>query len=98
MSTALFFSYGAGQIVSGILGDKVRPQWLILAGLILTIACNAVFPLFSSVVPMTAVWTVNGFAQALFWPPLLKLLTQYIPAEKFSLACFAIVAASRSCS
>ena len=95
VSTALFFSYGAGQIVSGILGDKVRPQWLILAGLILTIACNAVFPLFSSVVPMTAVWTVNGFAQALFWPPLLKLLTQYIPAEKFSLACFAIVAASQ---
>ena len=44
---------------------------------------------------MTAVWTVNGFAQALFWPPLLKLLTQYIPAEKFSLACFAIVAASQ---
>ena len=95
VSTALFFSYGAGQIVSGILGDKVRPQWLILAGLILTIACNAVFPLFSSVAPMTAVWTVNGFAQALFWPPLLKLLTQYIPAEKFSLACFAIVAASQ---
>jgi len=29
IGTALFFAYGAGQLVSGYLGDKIKPQYII---------------------------------------------------------------------
>lgn len=43
IGTALFFSYGFGQVVSGFLGDKVKPQLLILIGFVVTILCNGLF-------------------------------------------------------
>lgn len=94
-STALFFAYGVGQIASGFLGDRIRPDRLITAGLITTAVCNLLLPFFDTVVPMAAVWAVNGLAQAMFWPPLLKILIRYVPKEKFASACFLVVAASQ---
>lgn len=95
-STALFFAYGVGQIASGFLGDRIRPDRLITAGLITTAVCNLLLPFFDTVVPMAAVWAVNGLAQAMFWPPLLKILIRYVPKEKFASACFLVVAASQA--
>lgn len=95
-STALFFAYGVGQIASGILGDRLRPQRLILAGLLTTAACNLLLPFFDTVVPMSIVWAVNGLAQAMFWPPLLKILTRYVPKEKFASSCFLVITASQA--
>ena len=90
IGTALFFSYGFGQIVSGFLGDNVKPQLLILIGCIVTILCNGIFPLFSNITALVIVWGINGFAQAMFWPPLVKILTDYLPKEKFPNACFCV--------
>ena len=65
IGTALFFSYGVGQILSGILGDRLKPNLIILTGIIVGSACNFIFPLYNSVVYYAAVWAVNGFAQAM---------------------------------
>ncbi len=71
----LSISYGVGQIVNGILGDLIKPQKLIFCGLIIATAVNLIFPIFSSSVPMmTVLWTINGFAQAMMWPPMVKIL------------------------
>ena len=68
-------SYGVGQVINGWIGDKVKPQNLILYGLIIATSMNFVLPLFSYSVPiMTALWTINGFAQAMIWPPIVKIL------------------------
>lgn len=96
IGTALFFSYGFGQIVSGFLGDKVKPQLLIFIGLIVTVVCNTLFPLFTNVAVLVAVWGVNGFAQAMFWPPLVKILIDFLPAEKFPNACFCVSVAAQA--
>ncbi len=73
--TALFIVYGLGQLVSGWLGDKFPPEKVIAAGLILTSVFNLSMPLLKSVAVMTVVWGGNGFAQALMWPPMVKLLS-----------------------
>ena len=96
IATALFFSYGFGQVVSGFLGDKVKPQLLILIGFVVTILCNGLFSLFSNITVLVVVWGINGFAQAMFWPPLVRILIDYLPQEKFLNACFCVSVAAQA--
>ncbi len=71
----LSITYGGGQIVNGWLGDKIKPQNLILTGLYLATSMNLLFPLVSHSIPlMTVLWAINGFAQAMMWPPMVKIL------------------------
>ena len=77
IGTALFFTYGFGQIISGFLSDKFEPGKIVSIGLVLTTLCNLFFPLTSSPAVMAAVWGINGFAQALFWPPIVRILSHY---------------------
>lgn len=76
--TVLFVSYGFGQLVSGYMGDCFQPEKLIMSGLLLTTAMNVALPISQSYLWMTAVWCVNGFAQALMWPPIVKIMTTYL--------------------
>lgn len=74
--TGLSITYGLGQLVSGYLGDKISPERMIFTGLILSSAMNLLIPFVSaSIIAMTVVWCVNGFAQAMMWPPIVKILT-----------------------
>lgn len=68
-------TYGLGQIINGRLGDRIPPQNLILLGLVCATAINALFPFLShSPTLMAVVWGMNGFAQAMMWPPIVKIL------------------------
>ena len=80
-------TYGAGQIINGKLGDKIRPDLMILMGLIISTAANLLFPLFISSIPVMAVlWGVNGFAQAMMWPPMVKILVTATDTETYNYA------------
>ncbi len=71
----LSVSYGIGQIINGRIGDRIKPQDLILMGLCTAALSNAVFPLAKASIPaMCVIWTVNGFAQAMMWPPMVKIM------------------------
>ncbi|MBR4768753.1 MAG: MFS transporter [Lachnospiraceae bacterium] len=74
--TGSFITYGIGQVLSGIIGDKVAPKKLILAGFIVTMCMNLLMPFMPSPSAMTAVWCVNGFAQSLMWPPLVRIVSE----------------------
>lgn len=77
IGACLFFAYGAGQIISGFLSDKYDPVKIISAGLILTCICNFIIPFFSQIWLISIIWGLNGFAQALFWPPIVRILDKY---------------------
>lgn len=74
IGTILFIAYGSGQIVSGILGDRISPGLLIVIGLSVASFVNFIFPCFGKVEVLCVVWGINGFAQAMLWPPMVKLL------------------------
>ena len=76
-------SYGAGQIVSGILGDRFKPQRLIACGLFITIICNLAMP-FSPAAVRGAIWFVNGFAQSMLWPPLVRIMASVMDEKKYN--------------
>ena len=95
VGTALFVAYGVGQLISGFLGDKIKPQLIIGFGLGLTCICNLVLPFLPSVALYIAVWGVNGFAQAMIWPPIVKMLTEYLDGNGYSKACAKITMSSQ---
>lgn len=80
-------TYGAGQLVSGCLGDRIEPRRMVCCGLCITILANLSIPMCHTVAPMAAVWTVNGFAQSLMWPPLVRLMSSLLSAEDYQRTC-----------
>ncbi len=81
--TGSFFTYGIGQAISGICGDRLSPKRLILCGLIIMSAMNFLLPLCTTPALMTVVWCINGFAQAFLWPPMAKMMCMYVPERDF---------------
>ena len=93
IGTMLFIFYGTGQLISGYLGDKIRPKYLIILGLSVTGLCNACM----SFVPegmMFFVWGLNGLAQAMLWPPIVKILAQYLDHKTYVTAHLAVTSAA----
>lgn len=81
--TAMTISYGAGQIVSGVIGDRVKPQRMIMMGLLLASASNVCITLCNSIAYMTVVWTFNGFAHAMLWPPIVRIFSTHLNDEEY---------------
>lgn len=88
--TASFITYGFGQIISGWMGDRFDAFRLIFFGLILSAAMNFLLPLFPGPQIMLIFWAVNGFAQALIYPPLMKITSYYLSEQNYAKACLFI--------
>ena len=84
--TGLTVAYGTGQVISGFLGDRVKPQYIIPAGLFLAVVCNVGIFFTSTIPAMTIIWSVNGFAHALLWPPIVRLMSTHLSVEDYSFA------------
>lgn len=84
ITTAAFITYGAGQIISGILGDRFDPKKLIFYGSLVTVAMNTVMSFIApNIMLMSVCWGINGFAQAFMWPPLVRILMQSLKPEDY---------------
>lgn len=81
--TGSFITYGTGQVISGIIGDRISPKRLVSIGLCVTVLMNLAIPFSESPYLMLAVWCINGFAQSLMWPPLVRLMTTLLSAEDY---------------
>lgn len=84
--TGAFAAYGAGQIFSGWLSDRLEPKKVALAGLLASAAMNLLLPLCGAFWMMLVLWCVNGLAQAMIWPPLVRLMTYVFPPEAYGRA------------
>ena len=83
--TVCSVTYGAGQLVSGFLGDKFKPHNLIFTGFIITALMNmAVGTIGGNSVVL--LWAVNGFAQSLMWPPLVKIMSEKLCEDDYKKA------------
>lgn len=79
--TGAFVTYGVGQLLSGALSDRVQPTHLVSLALVCTSFMNFAVVLAPSAGIRTAVWCVNGLAQAFIWPPLMKLVPALLDDE-----------------
>ena len=94
VSTGSFVTYCIGQFVCGFLSDKVRPRLMIFCGLFLSSLTNIVLPIFPTAPAMFVFWCINGFAQAMIWPALIRFMAEFFDGNFFSKACVSVTVAS----
>lgn len=82
--TGLTVTYGLGQIISGLMGDKIKPQLMLTMGLGLACACNVAMFFCSNTTFMTVIWCINGFAHSMLWPPIVRIMSMYLTDEEYS--------------
>lgn len=89
--SAASLSYGLGQFISGMLGDRIRPAALVGIGLGGAVLCNLALPLlYPSVYLMALVWGINGFFQALIRPPLGRIIAANYDEKGYLDTCVAV--------
>ncbi len=81
--TGSFITYGIGQIISGIIGDRFSPKRLILLGLVTTALTNIALAMSANAYVMVVIWSINGLAQAFMWPPLVRIMTSFLTTEGY---------------
>ena len=81
--TGSFITYGAGQIISGLCGDRFSPKKLISYGFIATILMNLLIPVCRNPYQMLVVWCINGFAQSFMWPPMVRIMTGLLSDDEY---------------
>ncbi|MBR5870734.1 MAG: MFS transporter [Clostridia bacterium] len=85
--TAISITYGIGQLISGYLGDRIKPRHIITGGFILTAIMNFIMPFAApNIRLMTVTWAINGLAQSMMWPPLVKILTTALDRKTYDRA------------
>lgn len=77
LASILAITYGISKFVSGIIGDRINPRYMMAFGLILTAICNIFFGLSSSMLLFCLFWGLNGWFQGFGWPPCARFLTQW---------------------
>lgn len=78
VGTAFFICYGAGQLISGLISDKVNPFFMIIFGAAAGGFCCFLMPLAGSMPVMLFIWGANGVFQSMLWSPILRIFSETI--------------------
>ncbi len=93
----LFISYGAGQVLSGLLGDKFPPQYVVCIGLIGAALSNLAVPFLITIpAAVAAIWFFHGLCQSMFWPPIVKILATSVPSQYYGSSSLSVSIASHA--
>ncbi|MBR6657778.1 MAG: MFS transporter [Oscillospiraceae bacterium] len=90
VTTGFFICYGLGQFLSGWLGDKVPPRYLVFAGLTCSSLINFAISFGPPVAVMTVLWSANGLSQALLWAPICRIVSDRVHTSRRQKACTAL--------
>jgi len=91
VSMVYFFAYGIGQMCNGLLGDKFHPGRMIFTGLAAAAAANFVMGFVDSFFLMALVWGINGYAQSMIWPPIIRIFAEMLQETQKVRYCIHIV-------
>ncbi len=93
VSTIFLLCYGAGQMTSGLLGDRFRANRLIAIGLLGSAIANLGFAISETFFQMCVTWGLNGIALSLLWAPIVKVMTSNI-SDKYRYKCLINISVS----
>ncbi len=75
LTSALFWAYGIGQLVNGRLSEIAGPGRFIVMAALFSPLCNLLMSAQKSLLPMAAIWALNGSFQSMAYGPSLALLS-----------------------
>ena len=82
IGSAFSVVYSCGRLFNGIIGDRLAPKLLIIAGLALTGLANLLIGFLPPYLLILVLWCLNAFGQSMLWSALLRTMTGiYAKAE-----------------
>jgi len=87
---AFFWTYALGQLISGWLGDRISPKYMITTGLSASIIINILFAFSNSLTAMIVLWALNGIFQSMLWAPVMKTIVLNFEGERLRKMTFAM--------
>ena len=95
MSSAFFYAYALGQLLNGLMGDKISPKKLVSLGLLCAGSVSILFPIVAvSAVNGYILWAICGFMCSMLWGPLSKIIAENISESKARTLMLSLTAAS----
>ena len=91
ISMVYFFAYGIGQLCNGLLGDRMHPGKMIFTGLSAAALMNLLMGFTGQFLLMSVIWGINGYAQAMIWPPIIRIFAEMLEKERKMKYCVDIV-------
>ena len=82
IGTAFFIAYAVGQLINGIIGDKVPARSFIALGLMLSSMCNIIIGFYPTMESITLLWTINGFVLSTLWGPIVRIIGQWFTPKQ----------------
>lgn len=82
VSSALFWCYAFGQLVSGRLGSFFGYKKLMIFGVLSSAVLNVLISFQSSLVVIAILWGANGFCQAMVWSNGLGVINNWWPKKE----------------
>ena len=82
VSSALFWCYAFGQLVSGRLGSYFGYKRLMIFGVASSAVLNVIISFQHSLAVIAILWGINGFCQAMVWSNGVGVINKWWPKEK----------------
>ena len=77
MSSLYFIAYAVGQLINGMIGDKIKAKYMISGGLIFAAVASFLFPHLTATPTVTcAVYGVTGFGLSMIYAPMTKIVSE----------------------
>lgn len=76
LATANMICYACGQLINGIIGDKIKAKYLVSGGLILAGICNFSMAATQVRIVMLISYSLIGFFFSMLYAPLVKLIAE----------------------
>lgn len=77
LSSLYFITYAVGQLINGIIGDKIKAKYMISLGLILAGFCNFILPLAKGNLIISYItYGLTGFFLSMIYGPMTKLVAE----------------------
>lgn len=86
VTTFFFFAYGAGQIINGVFCSKYNYKIVLPAAFLISALINLTVFFLPDLKYIKYLWLLNGFAQSVTWPSLIRILGQYLKTEKLKIS------------
>lgn len=79
LSSVYFICYAAGQLINGVVGDRVKAGYMISMGLILAGICTIAFvPMTRSKVILCTIYGMTGFFLSMIYGPMSKVVAENV--------------------
>jgi len=77
VSSLFFVFYAIGQLINGIIGDKIKAKWMISGGLLFAAISNALFPYLGNYPTLAMIiYAFSGFFLSMIYGPMTKVVSE----------------------